>query len=239
MPKIAWINVHKEKIVKLLEAIVVILGIGSSVTLSTKHHIWGIWLGVAAVCVIAVVIGIILTVGSAEKNTPIRNHIKDAEAITEPSQQINVTSNNQQGGITAGIVNNNFGPQPRTVSESQLEKVANALGTSPKGNLYFVIDSPAQDGEAYAQKLVPAFLAGGFDVGRVFGSISATPPVEDIFVTNSSADPATVDLILKALRSANINARAVPTVNGMGTNLVGGRTFPAIFLYVGKPSNNL
>lgn len=106
------------------------------------------------------------------------------EKVT-PTQVFNVTSVNQRGGITAGVVT--FKPQPRTLGDRQRNQLRQLLPDSTKT---VTIISTMGDGEAlqYAQEIKKFLENEGFNVKGVDQSVSGTPMIGQAF------DPDTLTL---------------------------------------------
>ena len=97
---------------------------------------------------------------------------------TEPKQVFNVTSKNQQGGITAGIVN--VGPRPRHLNQALKNQLVTML---PDKSRQITITSVMGDGEAFkfAMEIKDYLTAQGYSVKGVNQAVFSGPIIGQQF----------------------------------------------------------
>lgn len=209
MWKIFGINFHLEIIIKVLEGVVIILGLGAAMAFSTRHHIWGIWLTVGAFCLVAIVIGIVLTKNGNENAA--ESHPSPIVNIAPQAQQtFNVMSNNQQSGITAGIVN--IAPQERHLLDSQKQILIDRLKPF-KGSKDLLIryNTNSLGSNDFAEEIISSINESGL-IPEITTGVVLGPKIDiniAILCDAKSAIPPLADALMSALRNSNIEARGV------------------------------
>jgi hypothetical protein len=217
--------------VKFIELGAFLLALTSAMAFSSKHHIIGIWLGVAAGCVALIGFGVWLTFGENKPQqqptipgpdttsvplvitpadlplapSPAIQQPEESTAMNLPQQNVTINTTNQQGNNT-GIVNN-FAPQPRSISNAQAEQIAHELEAAPKDQVYFIVENTAQDGVQYANILAKVLTKAGYPVLGNGGTISGFSPYENITVLSSPPNSPNIDLLVNALNDAKIPAK--------------------------------
>lgn len=101
-----------------------------------------------------------------------RNLNKKINKEAEPTQIFNVMSHNQQGGITAGIVN--VGHKPRTINTNIRSQLAQLL---PDKSNTVTVTCVMGDGEAfnYAEQIKDFLISEGYTVNGVNQAVFSRP----------------------------------------------------------------
>ncbi|MCB9262869.1 MAG: hypothetical protein H6607_10890 [Flavobacteriales bacterium] len=104
---------------------------------------------------------------------------KKVTAEKQPTQVINVTSHNQQGGITAGVVN--ISSQPRQLTNEAAGQL-NQLISSKKGQT-ITVTCTMGDGEAfgYATQIKNYLTTNGISVNGVNQAVYSQPVIGQIY----------------------------------------------------------
>jgi hypothetical protein len=107
---------------------------------------------------------------------------KKLTAEKQPEQVINVTSNHQQGGITAGVVN--VSSQPRKFTTDAQQQIMQLL--SGKSGQTITVTSTMGDGEAfsYATQIKTFLEVNGFSVNGVNQAVYTRPVMGQNFNPN-------------------------------------------------------
>jgi len=112
---------------------------------------------------------------------------KKIQQQAQPAQVFNVSSTNQSGGITAGVVN--VGPKPRQVDAGLISKLQQML---PDKTKKVTVTSVMGDGEAFdfATQIKDVLVKQGYDVNGVNQSVFTVPIIGQQF------NPDTLTLII-------------------------------------------
>ncbi len=112
---------------------------------------------------------------------------KNIQKQVEPAQVFNVTSNNQSGGITAGVVN--VGPQPRNLNARHVSQLQQFL---PDKTKIVTVKAVMGDGEAFsfATQIKNFLVERGYEVNGVNQAVRCVPVVGQDF------DPDTLTLTI-------------------------------------------
>jgi hypothetical protein len=153
---------------------------------------------------------------TAPASTPVAPNSQPPMPSNNSGQNFNVTSNNQTGGITAGIVN--MGPQPRSFDGTQAFQLASALKPFAGQKIQFCVQTSSEE----ITKLADGIYAGLKEAGlvidvRAFGMYIDSPPVRNISVRIHDKDktPPLAQALLNFLIAQKLDARglAVPDAN--------------------------
>jgi hypothetical protein len=100
------------------------------------------------------------------------NKIDSPKTITPPQQNFNVTSNDQKGGITAGIVNVIPKPQPRNLSEEQQKELIEALKPFSQSPIEIETIVTSDEVTRFANQVIVAIKSAGLSpiTGRIMSS---------------------------------------------------------------------
>ncbi|MCP4491521.1 MAG: hypothetical protein GY820_30045 [Gammaproteobacteria bacterium] len=112
---------------------------------------------------------------------------KRIQEQVQPAQVFNVTSNNQSGGITAGVVN--VGPQPRNIDTGLVNQLQLML---PDKTKTVTLTAVMGDGEAFsfATQIKNFLVERGYEVNGVNQSVFNAPVIGQQF------NPDTLTLII-------------------------------------------
>ncbi len=124
------------------------------------------------------------------------------------NQTFNVTSNNQQGGITAGIVN--IGPQPRNVSDGQLSALTETLKPFANGRLEIDINNSAEEVTRLSNRIIAAITAAGIKPQvMVAGMMISSPPAVNlqVWVRDRNNPPPLANALLKYFNENGLKVR--------------------------------
>jgi hypothetical protein len=91
---------------------------------------------------------------------------KEAAVPQKPASasSVNVESINQQGGITAGIVNVNPGPKPLLLSDAQQESIRKAMAPFTGNKIWVIRNNPTEETQAFAIRFESALRLAGIIV---------------------------------------------------------------------------
>jgi len=115
---------------------------------------------------------------STHENWVSKNLNKKIQKQAQPAQVFNVTSNNQSGGITAGVVN--VEPQTRHIDAVLVNQLQQIL---PDKTKTVTVTSVMGDGEAFsfATQIKDFLVQQGYDVNGVNQSIFTAPVIGQQF----------------------------------------------------------
>jgi hypothetical protein len=149
----------------------------------------------------------------------------------EASDRIAVTSNNQLGGITTGVLN--VGAVDRVVSVDQQQQIIRAVKGKVTSPIYFIFENSAPDGVQFASGMLNALGTAGLNVmPRDARFTSGSPAVRGVWVFSNKPSSETSTLI-EALRAGGIRVqpgRPEGWTMGAPTNIPAG----AIAIWVGQ-----
>lgn len=140
--------------------------------------------------------------------------VKRSEEMKEnlPSTpNINITSKNQSGGFTGinqGTIN--LGPNPRVITEDQLQTFNATLRDVPRGKVQIMRQAQSPESDAFSQHLKALLIKSGFQVNDEIGHMMVfgfTPPSLSIGVANPDKQPIHAGQIQTAFRSIGIDAQ--------------------------------
>lgn len=119
---------------------------------------------------------------TSHENWVSNNLNKRIQEQTQPAQVFNVTSNNQSGGITAGVVN--VGPKPRNIDAGLRKQLKQMLPDKIKR---VTVTSVMGDGEAFsfATQIKNFLEQQGYEVNGVNQSVFTAPVIGQQFIPDT------------------------------------------------------